>query len=695
MSADPVSSYGVTTARSEGGLAFWLRYVESRGGLWERSAGRALVMVPPDLQRTFGLPEELTATEHPDIAREDGAVLLTTGHPLLTAAAEDALKTADVGHLTLAEPAVQRPDDGRLLERAREHVPVDHGRIDARGPAERGMHDVLRLGALVTYDASADDRFYEQTECWLDVPSRLELPGSVMTRLRHAVAGAAASAAAGGLNRAPADVRQVPAALAEAHRVLERAASERSAALAAGPAREAAEAELGRTQRYYAAQLAALTKRAARAPADRRELLVARAESVRAEERRRLDEVREKYSPRHEIRPYRLHLLRVPALSLPVDVLRGPRRFPLRLEWLLPVGTFAPLRCPQCSADTAQHHLVVAKTHLGCARCLPRNAVVSLAPPVNGEPRAAVPASAVPVVPAPAVAAPASRAPRMAARLRDPQAGSAPSSRPPARAESARHPHAAVPRSARSSGSAQPDPRALARSGERLAMDFWSAASQMNLRALRRMCLPDSPAAAVLRLFGWAGPAMAVGLTEHDLPQSLTSATFPGTGGELASTGGYLETGRGRHGYLLRWQVGARRVSEILPFDSLMLGNLAAAYWLRGPARARTFGGLPDPAAELDPVASRLWRKVVPAHGLPLTLRCLAAWWRIGDVDALAAYRPSELAAAIHRLVGYRAGEQGVSYDTIAGVYKVEGARLRALTSPLQARLKLSADQPW
>lgn len=694
MTADLVSAHGVTTASSEGGLAFWLRYVESRGGLWERSADRALVMVPPDLQRTFELPDGFTVTEHPDVAREDGAVLLTTGHPLLTAAAEDALKTADVGYITLVEPAVQRPDDGRLLERAREHFPVDHGRIDPRGPAERGVREVLRIGALVTYDASADDRFHERAECWLDVPSRLELPGPVMTRLRQTAAGTAA----GLLSRAPADLSHVPAALAEARRLLDRAVGERSAALA-GPTGAAAEAELARTRQYYAEQLASLARRAAKVPRDRREMLAARADSVRAEERRRLDEVREKYCPRHEIRPYRLHLLRVPALSLPVDVLRGPRRFPLTLEWLLPVGTFAPLRCPQCGADTARQPLVVAKTHLGCASCLPRNALVSVAAPVNGKPRAAVPASAgattAPGNATPKIAAPGDlppggdgtgQAPRPTG-LHDPRAASARDSRPNGRAPSARQPHAGASRSAGSSGSAQPDPRVLAKSGERLAMDFWSAVSQQNLRVLRRLCVPDSPAAAVLRLFGWAGPAMAVGLAPHDAPQSLSSATFPVTGGELASTGGYLETGGGGRSYLLRWQVGARRVNEILPWGTMALGNLCAAYGRRD---------LPEPEAELDPVASRLWRKVLMAHGLPLTLRCLAAWWRVGEMDTVfAAYRPSEVAAAIHRMVGYRAGEREISYDTVAGLYNVEGARLRALTSPLQTRLKLSADQPW
>src|SRR6266568_5325592 len=107
----------MSTATVEGGPAFWLSSVASRGGLWEQSADRALVMVPPALQRAFGLPEELTVTGHPDVAREDGAALLTTGHPLLTAAAEDALLAADAGLVTLAEPSAQRPDDGRLLER--------------------------------------------------------------------------------------------------------------------------------------------------------------------------------------------------------------------------------------------------------------------------------------------------------------------------------------------------------------------------------------------------------------------------------------------------------------------------------------------------------------------------------------------------------------------------------------------------
>ncbi len=652
----------MNTATVEGGLAFWLGYVETHGGLWEQSTARALVMVPPALQRTFGLPEELTVTEHPDVAREDGAVLLTTGHPLLTAAAEDALRAADAGLLTLAEPSTQRPDDGRLLERARDSFPVDHGRIDARGPASRVMRQVLRVGALISYSASADDRFHERAECWVDVSSRLELAGQVSARLHRA----AAAVAGASLAAVPTDLDQVPLALVEAHRLLERAAARRCEALAAGTVREAAQAELERAQRYYAEQLASLARRQASAAADRREMLSARMEGVRAEERRRLAEIREKYSPRHEIRPYRLHLLRVPALRLDVDVLRGARRFPLTLDWLLPAGGFAPVRCPACGTDSAQRPLVVAKTHLGCAGCLPGHAAVSLTPrpPAVPDPP-----------PKPATGPELVTKPRSAPKPRSAQA--------PVRTV-----QPAMP--------AMPGTQALNRLGQRLAMDLWSTAAQQNLRALRRMCAPDSPAGAAIRLFALAGPARAVGLALGDQPESLTSVTFAPGRGEVACTGGRLMTSSCSYPYLLRWQVGTRQAIEILPFETMLHGSLPSARWLPGQAGARLFGGLPKPDAELDPVALRLWRRVVPEHGLPLTLRCLTAWWRIGDADALlAAHRPSELAATVHRMVGYRAGEAGVTHDKVAGLYQVDVARTRALTSLLQNRLQLSAQQPW
>jgi hypothetical protein len=682
-----------------GGLAFWLSYVESRGGLWERSGETALVMVPPQLQHRLDLPEELAVTDHPDVAREDGVALLGAGHPLLLAAAEDVLSADDAGVLRLAAPAAVPPGDARLLERARETFPVDHGRIDACGPAERSLRQVLRVGAMVAYTASADDRFHERAECWVDVPSRHELPEQAVERMRRL--------ATDGLpvDAAP-DLGAVPPALAAAHRLLDQAAADRCRVLADGSVRAAADAERARAEKYYAEALASLARRQASAAPDRRTLLAARADGIRAEEKRRLAEIDEKYTPRHEIRPYRLHLLYLPALRIPLHVLRGARRFPLVLEWLLPAAAFAPLRCPSCGANARTWPLVAAKTHLGCARCLSSGAV---SPP--SVPRASS-------VPAPAFAVPA----RANGQRNGPALGSAAGEAGAAAGEAGaaassgrgrakaaggtvpakRRPSGSRPAPAGSrrvspaAGSQPPSPQAVSKTGGKLAVEFWSVTGQGNLRALRRLCAPDSPAAAAIRLYGIQGPTTAIGVAAGDRPESLTSITSAPHAGELADTCGFLDVGRDRYNYLLRWEPYTRLVAEVLPFGSWMSARLPAARWLPAPVAARLFGGLPEPDCDLDPVAVRLWRKVLPAHGLPLALRCLAAWWRISDIPELpAGPRPSVLAAAIHRMIGYRAGEAGVTHDAIAGLHRVTAEDTRAITPALQARLQLSVQQPW
>jgi hypothetical protein len=688
---------------ADGGLGFWLGYVESRGGLWEMSGDTALVMIPPQLQRRHELPEEFAVTAHPDVAREDGVALLEPGHPLLLAAAEDVLSADDAGLLRLAAPAAQPPGDDRLLEKAREAFPVGHGRIDASGPAERTLRQVLRVGAMVTYTASADDRFHERAECWLDVPSRHELPAQAAERLRRlATDGSAGSVAP--------DLAALPPALAAAHLRLDHAAAERCRVLASGSVRAAADAERARARTYYAEALASLARRQASAAPDRQALLAARMDSVRAEEQRRLAEIEEKYTPRHEIRPYRLHLVHVPALRLPVDVFRGTRRFPLVLEWLLPAGVFAPVSCPTCGADTASRPLVAAKTHLGCARCLPAAGVSTPATRAFVPPVAAVQApgrgpgngsTSGPAARNRTEGRPANRAGRPAAR----PTASAPTSAASRPAASASRPAAAGARPAPATSSAatprtaRPRPRnpqALGKTGEKLAIEFWSVAGQGNPRALRRLCAPDSPTATAVRLYGMSGPAAAVGMAAGERPESLTSDTSAFGDSNLAGTCGFVDTGRARYDYLLRWDPDTRRVAEVLPFRGWVSARLPTPRWLSGSGSSRMFDGLPDPDCELDPVAVRLWRKALPAHGLPLTLRCLAAWWRIGDGPELLVGRPpSVLAAAIHRMVGYRAGETEAGHDAIADLYRVAASQTRTVTPLLQARLRLSPQQPW
>lgn len=675
---------------ADGGLAFWLSYVESRGGLWERSGDTALVMIPPQLQRRLELPEEFAVTEHADVAREDGAALLGAGHPLLMAAAEDVLSADDAGVLRLAVPAAGPPDDTRLLERAREAFPVDHGRIDASGPAERSLRQVVRVGAMVTYTASADDRFHERAECWVDVPSRQELPEQAVERMRRFAADGSPAGAAPNLGA-------LPPALAAAHRLLDQAATDRCRVLADGSVRAAADAERARAEKYYAEAVASLARRQANAAPDRQALLAVRMDGVRAEEKRRLAEIEEKYTPRHEIRPYRLHLLYVPALRLPVDVLRGARRFPLVLEWLLSAGAFAPLCCPGCGANAGNWPLVAAKTHLGCARCLSKVAV--------GRPpsRSSVPApmSAVPALargrrkePAPDSAGGEAGSPVNSGQGAAQAASGIVRAKP--RPSASRPTPAASPPVSPAARSKPLNPQALSKAGEKMAMEFWSVTGQGNLRALRRLCAPDSPATAAIRLYGISGPPAAIGMAAGERPESLTSATAVSDDSDLAGTCGFLDAGRARYNYLLRWHPDTRLVAEVLPFGNWVSARLPSSRWLFSSVSARMFGGLPEPDCDLDPVAVRLWRKVLPAHGLPLALRCLAAWWRISDGPGLpAAHRPSVLSAAIHRMVGYRAGEAGITHDAMAELYRVAATETRAITPLLQARLRLSPEQPW
>jgi len=45
-------------------------------------------------------------------------------------------------------------------------------------------------------------------------------------------------------------------------------------------------------------------------------------------------------------------------------------------------------------------------------------------------------------------------------------------------------------------------------------------------------------------------------------------------------------------------------------------------------------------------------------------------------------------------MIGYRAGEAGVTHDAIAGLHRVTADETRAITPPLQARLQPSEQQP-
>jgi hypothetical protein len=167
-------------------LGFWLRHVTAEGGLWEPSGDSAYVVLPSVLSAAYHLPEEFRVTADPDVAREEGATLLAAGHPALAEAADRVLAAGDAGYLALERPAAVPPGRDVLQAAVRDAFPVDHGKIEVSGEPSFVLHPVLRIGALITYELSAEDRFQEEAQRWVDVPSRRELPAAVAGSLSRA-----------------------------------------------------------------------------------------------------------------------------------------------------------------------------------------------------------------------------------------------------------------------------------------------------------------------------------------------------------------------------------------------------------------------------------------------------------------------------------------------------------------------------
>jgi len=647
-------------------LDFWLRAAEAEGALHESVADASVVLLPPSLQAALDLPEEVTVTADPEVAREDGALLLAPGHPVLDLSTEMVLSRGDVARRPLAWPAGALPSAEALVARIRDQVSIDHGRIDAADTLPvAGYAPVLRVGALVTFAVTSDDRFQERQEVWVDADSGLPLPAAQ-------IAGLAAAPTAVAVDHTVLPVDRTWAAAGAQH-VLERRSDERLAVLArqSHPVRDA---ERARVQDYYRAVLDGLAKRASTAPADRRSLLEARADATRAERERRLAEVEERFRGSRSIRWYRVHELLVPSARVAVTIRRGSREYPFTLRWLLPLQTVAPFRCPHCASAGP---LVAGKHRLGCVHCLSR-----IRPDGVPEPR---PADGPP--PARPSAEPPSAPP-------DEPAGPAPLAQVPRpRAASTPSPSTSEPRQLPPF-----DVQRCADDGNRLALRFWEDVASGD-RKLARLVAPDSPAAAALRVWGTFGPALVLGVPAGSRLAELDAVTAPDPDAALQATEGWLRSPRWHCPYALRWEgrsgrPGAIRVAEVVsgraPAGSRLSGHAVRSWW-RDPLRARP---LPASRIDLDPLAAALWRVELPARGPYLLLRCLAAWWRTQErLDPAAPDVPAH-AAALARLVAACAGS-AVTYDAVAVQYAADPADVRAAGARLRPVLSLSADRGW
>ncbi len=341
---------------------FLLRFAEARGAAVEEGPDQALAILPPALQAELGAPETLPITSDPEVADEEGAVLLTPGHPVLERAVSATLRAGDSGLVWLPWPRPLPPDPGVLLARARQRIPVEHGRIDPAGTPAPVFVPLLRVGALCTH--TLDEQFQERLEAWVDARTGLSLPEAQIRRWREV------PGAEGGDALHPILQPRLDVALAAADALLQERAAVRGEELAR-QAQAARRGERERVEAYYAAVLAAAARRREGAPPERQALLDRQAEVTAAERERRLLEIADKFRPRHDLQRFRLHLLLAPAIYFPVWVRRGERRFPFALCWSLHAGDFVPAACPRCGSEDA---LSAGREALGCARCLPPHA---------------------------------------------------------------------------------------------------------------------------------------------------------------------------------------------------------------------------------------------------------------------------------------------------------------------------------
>jgi len=650
------------TAHPDSAVGFWLRYVAAQGGLAEADGEAHLAVLPTAVREESGFGELVHVTGDPDIARDGDAVLLGPGHPALSVAADRVLAVGDIGTLALDGARPRPPDAESLLERARDQFPIDHGRIFATGSPNPAFRTLLRVGALVSYTLSADEHYQEQVEYWIDTDSRLPLSASAAQRLT-----AAEPSGGPGPNT---DAERLRAALAAAHELIDQAALRRREELSA-TARAACTEERQRAEDYYSAQIATLGLRLEAVPEEKKAAYTARINATEAERERRLAEIEEKYAPGHAVRPFRAHLVRVPAVRLPAEARRGERRYELKLDYLTAAGEYAGIRCPACSSTAP---LVLAKTGFGCERCLNR--------PLTPEPAQPVKTAGKPLPIQRPAAEPAAQAdkPAPATRAAPPQPRAKPASAAPPASRRAQT-HAGATRRARRSA----DPT-------QLVFDLWHAAANGDRATVEELCEPGSPASAAVRLYGTGGLLACLDLPVADSPTGVGGEPYGLWRGRPAFAG-TVETRAGRRRFMLTWSDDdPPRVAELLPSEAIFRFGLLG----RAAGSSRAGSAPPKPRAALDPTAKNLWALMLPAYDLHLVLRTLAALWRLEDADRyLARYDPRTLAAALDRLVGYWSQAPGATYAEAAGRYGVAESDLRAAGTALHRELKLSRRQPW
>lgn len=662
---------------AEPALSFWLRYAENEGALVEDQGDHTLVFLPDPLRRDSGLPEEANVTGNPDVAREDGATLLIAGHPEVERAAAAVLADGDTGYGYLPWPASRPPTRSTLEARARELMSVEHGRIDAAGEPIAAYVPLLRVGAMVSYAVSLSLRFQEQEEVWVDARTG----GAVCERLVGTVRDRALLPAPDGARRRlEADLS---AAIPAAHRELEERALSREASLSSH-ARRALDSELARANAYYASALESIARRRANAAADRVRLLDAQAEATRAERDRRCREIEDEHRPCHELRPFRLHLVHLPAFVLPAAVRRGTQRFRFEFTWVPAAGQFAPVGCPACGE---LEPLIATRARLGCRACTsPSGAGPTLRATA---PRDSLRSSASPRSPTstePRTDNQALGRVRHADVVPDRQASNKPRARPN-RSQSTGSPSANARLLNRRSSPGQ-----VKRTGNKVALAFWDCVANGG-RWPRHKTARDSPLRALYRLYGPAGPLFAIGVPAGDYVGEMAASTYPSHPGAPELTVGNIKASGEVYPYAMFWWIAAGKpvVGEIMPAPHpLALPPLDGETAKIGHLLRE---GAPAPIVALDPLALLLWQTELQQSGLPFAIRCLAVRWRLPErSDHIAT--DEAVAAAVTSAAARAAGIKRALNET-AAMYGTDPLLVTPTERALKAGLGIDPVRGW
>jgi hypothetical protein len=196
---------------------------------------------------------------------------------------------------------------------------------------------------------------------------------------------------------------------------------------------------------------------------------------------------------------------------------------------------------------------------------------------------------------------------------------------------------------------------------------------------------------------GAAGLTRVIGMPGGEGPARFSAQPAGGAYGGGLIAGLLLGDNGTECPYYLCCQDGL--VAEVLPYPVAADGEFLPPYWWRqryAEAEGWLSGGQIPARSVRDPVAKALLSVGPGWNGLPVVARALAAWARISVVHPRlqAAHKAPVLAAAVDRLVAYRAGGRA-TFANAAAVYTADEKAIRQADRAVRALLALGPGQPW